>query len=164
MNPDPTAKTIDARTFQKLTGISIGRLQRWSEAGTIQPNTSGRGKCHGRRFSLRDALRATFMLELTDRGVSTRTARALMRRIVTDFLSEQETGDAGNLVAVIFGATRETAGRVRIHEPRARLLPSAAAVKVITDHKGPTYLIPVSEMSEQLRDRYQRSKLTAFTS
>lgn len=158
MTPDTSAKTIDARTFQRLTGISLGRLQRWSEAGTIQPNTSGRGKCYGRRFSLRDALRARFMLELTDRGVSTVTARALMRRVVADFLSEQETGDAGNLVAVITGTARETAGVIRIHEPRARLVPSAAAVKVITDHKGPSYLIPLSEISDELSARYQRAK------
>jgi hypothetical protein len=103
------------------------------------------------------------MLELTDRGVSTRTARVLMRRVLAEFLTEHEAGDAGNLVAVILGTTRDTAGVIRIHEPRARLLPSAAAVKVITEHKGPSYLIPVAEICDELCDRYQRTKLNSFT-
>lgn len=156
-------KTISPDEFKKLTGISQARMQRWSESGVLHPHCPTR-RSDGRRFSMRDAIRARFMLELTGRGFSTQVARVLTRRVVSDFFNEQDAGDTGNLVAVIFGTTRYTADRIRIHGPRARLLPMAAAVNVITNHQGPTYLIPLAEISEQLRGRHERTKLNAFVS
>jgi len=151
--------TIGKTRFMHLTGISEGRLQRWSERGLLQPvagRRAGRGCC--RRYGFNDALRATFMLELIHRGFTVPAAANITRLVVPEFLSaiKPRQNREKRFVALITGKTKEVAGRIHLKNPRTKVEATAAAVRELAQHRGPCYLIPLQEMAEQLRGRYLR--------
>jgi len=138
------------QTFLKLTGLSPARLQNWTEAGILHPATRP-GRPHN--YTLRDAIRAGFILEILARGFSLATAENLSRRVADPKPPPPDT------VALITGRSQTKGqGRVHMEAPRVEIIPEGEALKHLTQQPGPWYLIKVGELAADLRRRYRRSK------
>lgn len=149
---------MTSHQFKRLTRISYGQLQRWSERGLLRPKMvrSTSARCvHGqpdRDFGLVDAARARVMHELSRRGITNHAGMWLLSYIFNrDFIDTYVLGEAP--ARHLFALIERKPGR----PPTVTICMGAnSTIEVITRRYEPAHLIALGEIVEDIRAKFRR--------